>query len=91
MENLVCDFPEDGASPLRAAIAAVKYLPQIEAWEQALPPGRRAQYVIHLDRTARIEGRCHWTLEVREGGEVWKRYYVTPGGGRAVEDGGTRR
>ena len=85
-----CEFPEQGNSPLRAAVAAVKYLPETEAWERSLPQGTMTQYVLHLDRTRNVEGRCHWMLEVRAAGDVWKRFLVTPGGGRAVEDRATR-
>jgi len=80
-----CDIPPETASPLRAAVAAVKHLPKVEAWEQSLPAGTAVQYVLHLDRPRRIEGRCYWELEVRVGGAPWKRFLVTPGGGRAVE------
>ncbi len=81
-----CEFPEQGGSPLRAAVAAVKFLPETEAWEKTLPAGASAQYLLHLDRPRMVGGRCHWTLEVRAGGTLWKRYLVTPGGGRAFED-----
>lgn len=72
---------------MRAAVAAVKYLPQTEAWEKTQPEGTPVQYVLHLDRPRIVDGRCHWTLEVRSRGALWKRFLVTPGGGRAFEDG----
>jgi hypothetical protein len=81
-----CEFPEQGGSPLRAAVSAVKYLPETEAWEKALPAGTFAQYLLHLDRTRTVGGICHWTLEVRAGSVLWKRFLVTPGGGRAFQD-----
>jgi len=80
-----CDFRDEGATPLRAAVTAVKYLPGTEAWEKALPAGTPAQFVLHLDRPRTIDGKCHWELEVRAGGVTWKRFVVTPGGGRASE------
>lgn len=83
---IACDVAAGSASPLRAAVAAVKYLPQTEAWEQALPLGRAAQHILHLDRTRHFEGRCYWTLEARAGGTLWKRFLVTPGGGKAIEE-----
>ncbi len=84
--TLACDIPPEGSSLLRAAVVAVKYLPETEAWEKSLPAGTPAQFILHLDRPRMIGGTCHWELEVRGGGETWKRFVVTPGGGRAVED-----
>lgn len=80
-----CDFPEQGNTPLRAAVTAVRMLPVTETWEHSLRRGTVTQYVLHLDRTRTVDGRCHWTLEVRADGELWKTFLVTPGGGRAVE------
>jgi hypothetical protein len=79
-----CEFPEQGGSPLRAAVSAVKYLPETEAWEKTLPAGTAAQYVLHLDRPRIAGGHCYWTLEVRAGGSVWRRFLVAPDGSRAL-------
>ena len=81
-----CDVPGESTAPLRAAVVAVKYLPETEAWEKALPASTPAQFILHLDRPRMIGGMCHWELEVRAGGATWKRFVVTPGGGRAAED-----
>lgn len=86
MPAAACSVPPDLASPLRGAVAAVKHLPRTEAWERALPAGTAAQYILHLDQPRRIDGRCYWTLDLRAGTTLWKRFLVTPGGGRAMED-----
>lgn len=80
---LGCDVADTGSAPLRAAIAAVKHLPETEAWEKSLPASVRVQFVLHLDQPRTVEGRCHWTLDVRADGTLWKRFLVMPGGWRA--------
>lgn len=82
---LACEVPDDGSAPLRRAITRVKHLPQTEAWQKALPEGSIAQYVLRVDSPQRIRGRCYWPVEVRAGGELWKRFLVTADGARVTE------
>ena len=78
---LACDHPDEGNRPLRRAVAAVRYLPEIEAWAEARRKrGEVVQYVLLLDRPLHDDGRCYWPVEVRTGAQLWRRYYVTPGG-----------
>ena len=78
---LACDYPDEGNTPLRRAVARVKYLPEIEAWAAAMrKAGAHVQYALLLDHPALKDGRCYWTVEVRANGEVWKRFLVTPDG-----------
>lgn len=80
-----CEVPDDGSAPLRRAIARVRYLPQTEAWQKSLPEGTTAQFVLRVDSPQRIRGRCYWPVEVRAGGELWKRFLVTADGARLTE------
>jgi hypothetical protein len=80
-----CDVPaNEGSSPLRRVITRVKYLPETEAWQKSLPDGATAQFVLHVDSPQRIRGRCYWPVEVRAGGELWKRFLVAADGGRVI-------
>lgn len=82
-----CTVPDEGAAPLRRAVARVKYLPETEAWAEHMARNRMVvQYVLSLDEPRRIGGRCYWPVEVRAGGKLWKRFFVRPGDGGAVED-----
>ena len=80
-----CEVPDDGSAPLRRAVTRVKYLPQTEAWQKSLPDGSIAQYVLRVDSPQRIRGRCYWPVEVRAGGKLWKRFFVTADGARVTE------
>ena len=78
---LACDYPDEGNMPLRRAVAAVRYLPEIEAWAKAAQQaGAVVQYAVLLDRPVRIDARCYWPVEVRAGKELRRRYFVTPDG-----------
>ncbi|OGA00223.1 MAG: hypothetical protein A2Z64_10940 [Betaproteobacteria bacterium RIFCSPLOWO2_02_67_12] len=79
---LACEVPDDGAAPLRRLITRVKHLPQTEAWQKSLPEGTTAQYVLRVDSPQKIRGRCYWPVEVRAGGELWKRFLVSADGAR---------
>jgi hypothetical protein len=80
---LACEVPADeGSTPLRRLVSRVKYLPETEAWQKTLPAGTSAQFVLLVDSPQRIRGRCYWPVEVRAGGELWKRYLVAADGGR---------
>jgi len=82
---LACNVPaNEGSSPLRRVITRVKYLPETEAWQKSLPDGATAQFVLHVDSPQRIRGRCYWPVEVRAGGELWKRFLVAVDGGRVI-------
>jgi len=81
-----CQVPADDAgSPLRRLITRVKYLPETEAWQKALPEGTIAQFVVLLDSPQRIDSRCYWPIEVRAGGALWKRFLVTADGSRVLD------
>lgn len=79
-----CEMPDDGSAPLRRLILRVKHLPQTEAWQQSLPEGRIAQFVLRVDSPQKIRGRCYWPVEARAGGELWKRFLVTADGSRVL-------
>lgn len=82
-----CEVPADeGGSPLHRAVTRVKYLPETESWQRALPAGAIAQFVLLVDSPRRIRGRCYWPVEVRSSGELWKRFLVSANGGRVLPD-----
>ena len=84
---LACDVPDDGNTPWRRAVSKVRYLPEIEAWAQAVSrEGVTVQYVVSLDAPRHVAGRCWWPVEVRAGGKLWKRFLVTPDGSATRED-----
>jgi hypothetical protein len=67
-------------------VARVKHLAQTEAWaNEAIARGELVRYVLLLDAAVRIQGRCHWAVEVRAGERLWKRFLVPEEGGPAVE------
>jgi hypothetical protein len=72
-----CEAPDDGSAPLRGVITRVKYLAETEAWQKTLPEGKIAQFVLLVDSPRKIHGRCYWPVEVRAGGELWKRFLVS--------------
>jgi hypothetical protein len=75
---LACEIPrEEGSMPLRRLITRVKHLPETETWQRSLPEGAIAQFVLLVDSPRRVRGRCYWPVEVRAGGELWKRYLVS--------------
>jgi len=71
--------------PLRRIVTRVKHLPQTEAWQKSLPEPTVVQFVLLLDSPQKIRGRCYWPVEVRAGGELWKRFLVTADGDRVIE------
>ena len=83
---IACEVPDDGSAPLRSAVTRVKHLAVTEAWQKALPEGTVAQFVLLLDSPRRIRGSCYWPVEVRAGGELWKRFFVSADGRRVVKD-----
>lgn len=74
-----CAVPVDG-TPLRRALLKVKYLPETELWELAATKNAPAQYLLSLDAPLRHRGRCYWPIEARSAGQLWNRFYATPGG-----------
>jgi hypothetical protein len=80
-----CDIADENGAHWRRAVAAVKYLPEIEAWAERMARDKvLVQYVLSLDEPSTVEGRCYWPLEVRAGGKVWRRYLVASVGGRVI-------
>jgi hypothetical protein len=76
---LACNYPDEGNMPLRRAVAKVKYLPETESWAQSMhEAGAVVHYALHLDQPRLENGRCWWPVEVRAGGVLWRRFYVTP-------------
>jgi hypothetical protein len=81
-----CQVPDEGTAPLRRLVARVKYLPETEAWAELMSRTRTVvQYVVLLDEPQRIEGRCHWMVEVRAEDRVWKKFLVPGEGGPVIE------
>lgn len=67
--------------PLRRAVAKVKFLPETEAWAASMhKAGTLVEYALRLDQPKHQNGRCYWPVEVRAGGKLWRRFYVTPDG-----------
>ncbi len=83
-----CDVPDEGGNtPWRRAVSKVKYLPEVEAWADAMARERAVvQYIVLLDEPKHAGGRCWWPVEVRVGGKLWKRFLVTPEGSAMRED-----
>ena len=78
-----CDYPDEGNLPLRRAVSRIRYLPEIDAWSKARhDAGELVQYQLFLEHSVTINGRCYWTIDVRGGNALWRRYYVTPDGKR---------
>jgi hypothetical protein len=78
---LACEYPDEGNMPLRRAVSAVRYLPEVEAWAEARhKDGAVVQYALRLDRPLHEAGRCYRPVEVRAGPQLWRRYYVAPTG-----------
>lgn len=84
---LACPYPDEGNLPLRRAVAKVKYLPETEVWASSMhEAGAVVQYALLLDQPMRQNGRCYWPLEVRAGGRLWRRVYVTPDGKNLLKE-----
>src|SRR5438067_8257799 len=87
MVAAACDYPDEGTMPLHRAVTKVKLRPEAEAWaKEWLRREVVVQYALLLDASRTIGGRCYWTVEARAGGSVWRRYYVTPDGGRVLSE-----
>src|SRR5262245_35938262 len=82
-----CDYPDQGNMPLRRAVSKVKFLPDTEAWAaQAHKAGVVVQYALLLEQEIHQAGRCYWTVEASAEGRLWRRFYVTPDGGRVLDE-----
>lgn len=77
-------MPDDGSTPLRRAVAKVKYLAETEAWERAAMKTAAVQYVLLLDAPLRRGKHCYWPVEARAGGKLWNTFYVSPLGDRVL-------
>ena len=76
-----CPHPDEGTLPLRRAVSQVRLHPDIEGWSRDMrDKGEVVQYVLLLDEPLWSNGRCYWTVEVRLGEQVWRRFHVTPDG-----------
>jgi hypothetical protein len=76
-----CDFPDEGGMPLRRAVTKVQMLSEVDVWARAAEKnGIKPQYVVLLDEPVREAGRCYWPVEVRAGGQLWRRFLVSPDG-----------
>lgn len=82
-----CGLPADeGAAPMRRLVARVKYLPETEIWAGLMTQTRTVvHYILLLDEPRRVDGRCHWPVEVRAGDKLWKRFLVPGEGGKVIE------
>jgi hypothetical protein len=76
-----CDYPDEGRMPLRRAVTRVELLPEVDAWARAMQKdGVLPQYVVRLDAPVKSGRLCYWPVEVHAGGQLWRRYLVTPDG-----------
>jgi len=82
-----CELPGDETSaPLRRMVARVKYLPETETWAERMSRTRTVvHYVLLLEEARRVDGRCHWPVEVRAEDRLWKRFLVPVEGGKVIE------
>jgi hypothetical protein len=86
---LACEVPDEGNLPLRRAVARVQMLPEAQEWaDEVRSAGAIARYALLLERTVRVKGRCYWTVELSADGKLWRRFYVSPDGKRALAEGG---
>lgn len=82
-----CELPSDeGSAPMRRLVARVKYLPETETWAELMSRARTVvHYILLLEEPRRVDGRCHWPVEVRAEDRLWKRFLVPGEGGRVIE------
>jgi len=86
--GLACGYPDEGNMPLRRAVTKVRMLPETEAWARAMhDAGAHVQYALLLQRERQHLGRCYWTVEVRAGESLWRRFFVTPDGKNVLPEG----
>lgn len=76
----------------RRTVTRVQLLPETEAWSAAaLRNGSSVQYVVLPEQTRFAAGRCHWTVEVRADGELWRRFFVSADGQSVLPESGDAR
>jgi len=82
-----CELPgDDGSATMRRLVARVKYLPETEAWSELMSRSRNVvRYILLLEEPRRVEGRCHWPVEIRAEDRLWKRFLVPGEGGKPIE------
>lgn len=82
---LACPYPDEGNMPLRRAVTKVRMLPETEAWSSHMhKTGAIVHYAVLLEEAVIAAGRCYWTVEVRTGDKLWRRFLVTPDGNRII-------
>ena len=83
-----CEYPEEGTMPLRRTVSRVRSLPDTAAWASEMhKAGSAVQYIVLLQKTVRVRGRCYWTVEAVAEGKPWRRFYVSPDGKRVLAAG----
>lgn len=76
-----CAYPDEGTLPLRRAVTQVRLHPEVEAWARdRREQGETVHYALLLDEPRWAGGRCYWTVEVRLGDQVHRRFLVSPAG-----------
>jgi hypothetical protein len=76
-----CAYPDEGMLPLRRAVTQVRLHPEIEGWARDMRhKGEAVQYALLLDEPLWADGSCYWTVEVRLGSQIHKKFFVTPAG-----------
>ena len=76
-----CAYPDEGVLPLRRAVTQVRLHPDIEGWARDMrDKGEAVQYALLLDEPLWADGRCYWSVEVKLGEKVWRRFHVSPEG-----------
>ncbi len=82
-----CELPgDDTSAPLRRMVARVKYLAETEIWVELMSRTRTVvHYVLLLEEARRVDGRCHWPVEIRAEDRLWKRFLVPGEGGKVIE------
>jgi hypothetical protein len=76
-----CTYPDEGVLPLRRAVTQVRLHPEIEGWARDMrDKGEAVQYALRLDEPLWADGRCYWTVEVRLGERILRKFFVSPEG-----------
>src|SRR5574341_99872 len=81
LPGFACEYPDEGGMPLRRAVTRVKTLPEVDAMSRG---ATEVQYLVRLDAPVRAKGACYWPVEIRVGGQLWRRYLVSPDGKKIV-------
>lgn len=82
---MACELPDEGSAQYRRLVTRVKYLPDIVEHAERLAWAKKPiQYILDLEAPQRVDGRCHWPVEVRAEDQVWRRYLVPYGPGTPI-------